>query len=41
MRDVFRQVGYRDLLSIEYEGEEPVEAALPCGVRYLRGLLVG
>ena len=40
MRDVFRQVGYRGFLSVEYEGE-PVEAGLSCGVRYLRGLLVG
>lgn len=39
--DVFQRAGYRGFLSIEYEGEEPAETALPRGVGYLRGLLVG
>jgi sugar phosphate isomerase/epimerase len=38
---VLRRARYRGFLCIEYEGEEPVEAAVPRGVRYLRRLLRG
>jgi sugar phosphate isomerase/epimerase len=38
---ILREAHYRGFLSIEYEGEEPAESALPRGVRYLRGLLHG
>ena len=36
---VLREGGYRGFLSIEYEGQEDPLAAVPRGVRYLRGLL--
>jgi L-ribulose-5-phosphate 3-epimerase len=36
-----RAAHYRGFLSIEYEGSEEAETAVPRGVRYLRGLLRG
>lgn len=38
---ILKRAGYRGFLSIEYEGEEPAETALPRGVRRLRRLLQG
>jgi sugar phosphate isomerase/epimerase len=34
-----RRVGYRGYLSVEYEGQEPGETAVPRGLAYLRRLL--
>jgi len=34
-----RHAGYQGCLSIEYEGEEPPESAVPRAVAYMRGLL--
>jgi sugar phosphate isomerase/epimerase len=34
-----RQAGYTGCLSIEYEGEEPPESAVPRAVAYMRRLL--
>jgi sugar phosphate isomerase/epimerase len=36
-----RRVGYQGCLSIEYEGEEPSESAVPRAVAYMRRLLEG
>jgi len=36
-----RSVGYQGCLSIEYEGEEPSESAVPRAVAYMRRLLEG
>lgn len=39
--DILRGAGYRGFLSIEYEGVEAAETAVPRGVRYLRRLMAG
>ena len=36
-----RQVGYQGCLSVEYEGEEPPESAVPRAVAHLRRILEG
>lgn len=36
---VLREAGYRGFLSIEYEGQEPAETALPRAVAYLRRVM--
>ena len=36
-----RRVGYQGCLSVEYEGEEPSESAVPRAVAYMRRLLEG
>jgi sugar phosphate isomerase/epimerase len=38
---ILKKARYRGFLSIEYEGEEPPETAVPRGVRYLRSILHG
>lgn len=36
---LLHEVGYRGFISVEYEGEEPEEQAVPRAVTFLRGLL--
>ncbi|RMF83270.1 MAG: sugar phosphate isomerase/epimerase [Nitrospinota bacterium] len=37
--EILRRINYRGFVSVEYEGEEEEETAVPRGIRYLRGLL--
>jgi sugar phosphate isomerase/epimerase len=37
--DILRRVNYRGFVSVEYEGEEAEETAVPRGIRYLRGVV--
>jgi sugar phosphate isomerase/epimerase len=36
-----RQAGYQGCLSVEYEGEEPPESAVPRAVAHMRHILEG